>query len=103
MTRLAHAGWMIGCAALLAACDRSPDARRPVSTPPVRMEVRLREWAVDLPETLPAGTITFAVRNLGHDDHAFRIHGRGIDAATRVLEPDLADAGAPAATGSSVP
>jgi len=55
------------------------------------VEVRLREWAVDLPDTLPAGTLAFAVRNVGHDDHVFRIKGRGVDAATRVLEPDLTD------------
>ncbi|MFL5539096.1 MAG: hypothetical protein ACJ8J0_08890 [Longimicrobiaceae bacterium] len=72
------------------ACGRPTDARRAASTPPVRVEVRLREWAIDLPDTVPAGTVTFAVRDVGHDDHAFRIHGHGIDAATRVLEPDLA-------------
>lgn len=54
------------------------------------MEVRLREWAIDLPDTLPAGPVTFVVRDAGHDDHAFRIHGNGVDAATRVLEPALA-------------
>jgi hypothetical protein len=81
----------IGWAMALVACGRPADARHPASTPPVRVEVRLREWAIDLPDTLPAGPVTFAVHNVGHDDHAFRIHGHGIDTATRVLEPDLAD------------
>jgi hypothetical protein len=50
----------------------------------------MREWALDLPDTLPAGPVTFVVRDAGHDDHAFRIHGNGVDASTRVLEPELA-------------
>jgi len=78
--------------AALAACDRPTDARRPASParPPLRVEVRMREWALDLHDSLPAGPITFVVRDAGHDDHAFRIHGNGVDAATRVLEPGLA-------------
>ena len=27
------------------------------------------------------------VRNRGHEDHAFRIYGHGLDRATRVIEP----------------
>ena len=90
MTRLARAAWTIVWAMAPVACGPPADARPPPSTTPVRVEVRLREWAIDLPDTLPAGTITFTVRNVGHDDHAFRIHGHGIDAATRALEPELA-------------
>lgn len=79
---------------VLAACHRPAAARRPVSAgpppTPLRVEVRLREWAIDVADTLPAGPVTFVVRDVGTDDHAFRIHGHGIDAATRVLEPDLA-------------
>ncbi|HVG44386.1 MAG TPA: hypothetical protein VM890_06625 [Longimicrobium sp.] len=58
--------------------------------PALRVEVRLREWAIDVADSLPAGPITFVVRDAGHDDHALRIHGNGVDAATRALEPDLA-------------
>ena len=84
---------MLACA-LSAGCDRPAAARRrpaaPVRPPGLLVEVRLREWGIDVADSLPPGSVTFVVRDAGHDDHALRIHGNGVDAATRVLEPDLA-------------
>jgi hypothetical protein len=61
----------------------------PERAPGLRVPVRLAEWTVTLPGRLPAGTITFLVRNRGHEDHAFHIWGRGVDQATRVIEPAM--------------
>lgn len=61
----------------------------PDRTPSLRVPVRLEEWKVVLPGRLPAGTITFLVRNRGHEDHAFHIRGRGVDRSTRVIEPAM--------------
>ena len=46
-------------------------------TPPV--EVRLSEYAVEMPSTLPAGPTAFLVRNEGRKNHSFKIQGPGID------------------------
>ena len=61
-----------------------------VRPPGLLVEVRLREWGIDVADSLPAGPITFVVRNAGHEDHAFRIHDNGVDAATGEVEPGLA-------------
>ena len=43
------------------------------------VEVRLSEYAIAIPRTLPAGPTTFLVRNEGHKNHSFKIEGPGID------------------------
>ncbi|HMB54206.1 MAG TPA: hypothetical protein VKU40_12875 [Thermoanaerobaculia bacterium] len=45
------------------------------------VEVRLRDGAVELPSSLPAGPTTFVVSNDGPDERGFGIAGRGIDRA----------------------
>lgn len=40
--------------------------------------VRLDEYTVEMPHTLPAGPTTFLVRNEGKNTHSFRIEGPGI-------------------------
>jgi len=45
------------------------------------VEVRLRDGAVDLPSSLPAGPTTFVVSNDGPEERGFGIAGRGIDRA----------------------
>ena len=37
------------------------------------VDVELGEWFVDTPDTLDAGTYTFAVTNVGENPHAFAI------------------------------
>lgn len=40
-----------------------------------RVEVHLSEYAIQMPQTLPAGPTTFLVRNEGHKSHSFKIEG----------------------------
>jgi len=43
------------------------------------VQVTLREYAIDMPATLPAGATTFEVTNKGSVTHSFAIEGQGID------------------------
>jgi plastocyanin len=43
------------------------------------VEVSLREFAIDMPNSLPAGPTTFKVTNVGTIDHSFEIEGQGIE------------------------
>ena len=43
------------------------------------VEVRLSEYAIGMPHTLPAGPTAFLVRNEGHKSHSFKIEGPKID------------------------
>jgi uncharacterized cupredoxin-like copper-binding protein len=43
------------------------------------VEVRLSEYAIEMPHTLPAGPTTFHVSNEGKKTHSFKIEGPGID------------------------
>jgi uncharacterized cupredoxin-like copper-binding protein len=61
--------FLLGSAAVTAAAE--PQDERPV-------EVRLTEYTVDMPHTLPSGPTTFLVRNEGKNTHSFRIEGPGI-------------------------
>jgi uncharacterized cupredoxin-like copper-binding protein len=49
------------------------------------VEVRLTEYAVEMPHTLPAGPTTFLVRNQGRKSHSFKIQGPGIDQMLEAL------------------
>ena len=46
---------------------------------PGTVEVRLTEYAIEMPASLPAGTTTFVVHNQGKKTHHFGIEGEGID------------------------
>jgi len=43
------------------------------------VEVRLSEYTIEMPHTLPAGPTSFLVRNEGKKIHSFKIEGPGID------------------------
>ncbi len=43
------------------------------------VEVRLDEYTIEMPHTLPPGPTTFLVRNEGQKNHSFEIQGPGID------------------------
>ncbi len=43
------------------------------------VEVRLSEYAIEMPQTLVAGPTTFLVRNEGKKIHSFKIQGPGVD------------------------
>lgn len=60
-----------------------PGARPRVAGPAT--EVHLSEYRIEVPETLPAGRMTFRVENAGSEQHAFEIEGNGIEAKTENL------------------
>jgi uncharacterized cupredoxin-like copper-binding protein len=45
------------------------------------VEVNLDEYKIQMPDSIPAGTTTFKVANIGHHEHNFEIKGNGIDKA----------------------
>jgi plastocyanin len=62
------------------------------------VEVILTEWAIDMPTSVPAGTVIFTVTNTGTVSHNFEIEGNDIEQTfetdlapgeTRVLEVEL--------------
>jgi uncharacterized cupredoxin-like copper-binding protein len=56
------------------------------------VEVRLSEYTVDMPHTLPAGPTTFLLRNEGQKSHSFKIEGPGIeDAPSVIVRPGKTD------------
>ena len=48
-------------------------------------EVHLMEYAIHMPDTLPAGRVSFNVENGGKETHAFEIEGNGIEEKTNEL------------------
>ena len=62
---------LFSLAAVATAADEPPKAAGTV-------EVRLSEYAIAMPQTLPAGPTTFVVHNQGKKTHSFRIEGPGI-------------------------
>jgi uncharacterized cupredoxin-like copper-binding protein len=61
---------LLGLTAALAA---DPPAAEKGAT----VEVHLREYAIQMPETLPAGPTTFVVHNDGQKHHSFKLEGPG--------------------------
>ena len=59
-------------------------AARPAGALPSQ-EVHLIEYAIHMPDTLPAGRIAFNVENGGKENHAFEIEGNGVHAETNEL------------------
>ena len=59
-----------------------PDAGKPE-----KVDVRLSEYKVELPETLHAGPTTFVVHNVGEKTHSFKIEGPGIPPDTLLAKP----------------
>jgi hypothetical protein len=59
-------------------------AARPAGASPTQ-EVHLIEYAIHMPDTLPAGRMAFNVENGGKENHAFEIEGNGVHAETNEL------------------
>jgi uncharacterized cupredoxin-like copper-binding protein len=56
------------------------------------VEVTLREYAVEMPHSLPAGPTTFLIHNEGKKTHSFKIEGPGIDEIlTKPVPPQATD------------
>ena len=62
--------------------DNPAASPRPASP---TQEVHLIEYAIHMPDTLPAGRIAFNVENGGKETHAFEIEGNGIEQKTNEL------------------
>lgn len=43
------------------------------------VEVKLTEYAIEMPESLPAGPTTFVIHNEGHKNHSFVLEGEGTE------------------------
>jgi hypothetical protein len=65
--------------------ERDDPGARPTLAGPVQ-EVHLIEYQIHLPESLPAGKLTFNVENGGKEDHGFEIEGNGIEQKTSILK-----------------
>lgn len=50
-----------------------------------QVEVRLTEYAIEMPSTLPPGPTTFALHNQGHKSHSFKLEGPGLQDMTPVI------------------
>lgn len=62
--------------------DNPAASPRPASP---TQEVHLIEYAIHMPDTLPAGRVAFNVENGGKETHAFEIEGNGIEQKTAEL------------------
>ncbi|MEO6195287.1 MAG: cupredoxin domain-containing protein [Thermoanaerobaculia bacterium] len=58
-----------------AARSAEPESEKTAAT----VEVRLSEYAIEMPHTLAAGPTAFLVHNEGKKVHSFKIEGPGID------------------------
>jgi uncharacterized cupredoxin-like copper-binding protein len=56
------------------------------------VEVHLSEYAIKMPDTLPAGPTTFVVHNDGKKIHSFRIEGPGFsEILAKPVEPEMTE------------
>ena len=65
-----------------------PETDNPAAVPRQALptqEVHLMEYAIHMPDTLPAGRVAFNVENAGKETHAFEIEGNGIEEKTNDL------------------
>jgi uncharacterized cupredoxin-like copper-binding protein len=82
----------LSCGSVLAACGSSQHATGPTTytktAAGVQVQVLLDEYKIHMPTTIPAGEVTFNVKNTGGHKHNIEINGAGIDAKlSRDLEP----------------
>jgi uncharacterized cupredoxin-like copper-binding protein len=76
-----------------ALCGLSPaGAAEPQEVKAGVVDVRLTEYAIEMPHTLAAGPTTFTVHNEGRKNHSFKVEGPGL---TELLEKSVS----PGATG----
>jgi uncharacterized cupredoxin-like copper-binding protein len=75
-------GTFAGAVAPLSGEEKAP-------TPAGAVEVRLSEYKIQIPSTLPAGPTTFALHNDGNKKHAFKLEGPGMTDGTQsaILDP----------------
>jgi uncharacterized cupredoxin-like copper-binding protein len=64
--------------------ERDEPSSRPSTASPTQ-EVHLIEYAVHMPDTVPAGRVSFNIENGGKEKHAFEIEGNGVEEKTGEL------------------
>lgn len=65
-----------------------PETDQPSSSPTAATtphEVHLIEYAIHMPQSVPAGRVAFNVENGGKENHAFEIEGNGVHQQTDTL------------------
>ncbi|MFL6263798.1 MAG: cupredoxin domain-containing protein [Thermoanaerobaculia bacterium] len=67
-------------------------AAEPQGDKAATVDVHLSEYAIKMPETLPAGPTTFVVHNDGIKTHSFRIEGPGLsEILAKPVEPQMTE------------
>jgi uncharacterized cupredoxin-like copper-binding protein len=67
-------------------------AAEPQADKAATVDVHLSEYAVKMPDTLPAGPTTFVVHNDGKKIHSFRIEGPGFsEILAKPVEPEMTE------------
>lgn len=64
--------------------DKDEPGSRTTAASPIQ-EVHLIEYAIHMPDTVPAGRISFNVENGGKEKHAFEVEGNGVRQKTEEL------------------
>jgi uncharacterized cupredoxin-like copper-binding protein len=89
----AAATLLVGVA--LAGCETERDENTTEGTPPAEgaaVEVVLSEFAIDMPTSVPAGTVSFDIANSGEMAHSFEIEGQGVEESLDAdLDPNQAE------------
>ena len=77
----------IGVLVCAAGGSLTPAAKAQTSSTAAAIEVKLSEYKIDMPKTVPAGSTTFEVTNTGKEPHNFEIEGNGIEKRVGALKP----------------
>jgi uncharacterized cupredoxin-like copper-binding protein len=77
----------IGMLVCAAGCSLTPAANAQTASAAAAIEVKLSEYKIDMPATVPAGSTTFKVTNTGKESHNFEIEGNGIEKRVGKLNP----------------
>ena len=90
MNRIGAAAPLVAAAALatLVACT-TEDTNSSEGTPPpgdLFVEVLLDEFTIAMPDSVPAGTVSFEISNVGEMEHSFAIEGPGLEDGDEIAD-----------------
>jgi uncharacterized cupredoxin-like copper-binding protein len=77
----------IGMLVCAASSSLTPVANAQTSSTTATIEVKLSEYKIEMPKTVPARGTTFKVSNTGKEMHNFEIEGNGIEKRVGKLNP----------------
>ena len=77
----------IGMLTCAASSSLTPVANAQTGPTTATIEVKLSEYKIEMPKTVPAGSTTFKVTNTGKEMHNFEIEGNGIEKRVGKLNP----------------